>query len=67
MGVLGRAEEGRVIVQLEQDRVRQLERWGMVMIGIVLGVAIGLLVYSLVRHGKGQDGQDGEWGVEWDY
>jgi hypothetical protein len=57
-------------VQLEQDRVRHFKRWGMVMIGIVLGVAIELFVYSVVRHGEGvdgQDGQDGEGGMEWDY
>jgi hypothetical protein len=67
MSVLGREEEDRVNLQQEQNRVRYLRCWGMVMIGMVLGMAMGVFVYSVVRHGERMDGKDVEGGMEWDY
>lgn len=39
----------------DTDRLRWLKFWGLMLIGVVLSMAIGILIYSLVRQTEEDD------------
>jgi hypothetical protein len=47
LGVLGEDQDLH-----DADRLRRLKFWGLILIGVVLSMAIGIFIYSLVRHAE---------------